>query len=66
MSFDAHVLVNNADSTLSRNGYRQFTLMFEYFWRFDRICILTLVYAFTINELASPVGNVDWGSMNGS
>lgn len=27
---------------------------------------LTLVYAFTINELASPVGNVDWGSMIGS
>jgi ABC-2 type transport system permease protein len=28
--------------------------------------LLTLVYAYTIKELANPVGNVDWGSMMGS
>ncbi len=28
--------------------------------------VLTSVYAYTINQIAAPVGNVDWGSMMGS
>lgn len=28
--------------------------------------LLTLVYAYSIGQLANPVGNVDWGSMSGS
>jgi ABC-2 type transport system permease protein len=28
--------------------------------------LLTLVYAYTVKELANPVGNVDWGAMMGS
>jgi ABC-2 type transport system permease protein len=28
--------------------------------------LLTLVYAYTIGQLANPISNVDWGSMSGS